>query len=49
MATIDEGLLIRVNGQKESPFSATNPQLFCTKQKVSVAPKTEFVRRRRRF
>jgi hypothetical protein len=49
MATIDDGMLIRVNGQKESPFSATNPQLFCTKQKVSVAPKTEFVRRRRRF
>jgi hypothetical protein len=49
MATIDDGMLIRVNGQKESPFSAANPQLFCTKQKVSVAPKTEFVRRRRRF
>jgi len=26
MVTIDEGLLIRVNGQKESPFSAANPQ-----------------------
>jgi hypothetical protein len=49
MVTIDEGLLIRVSGQKESPFSAANPQLFCTKQKVSVAPKAEFVRRRRRF
>ena len=46
MVTIDDGLPIRVNGQKESPSSAANPQLFCAKQKVSVALKAEFVRRR---
>jgi len=26
LVTIDEGLLISVNGQKESPYSAANPQ-----------------------